>query len=210
MRRSSRGVRTISGNSVRVAAAEEAGGGLVDAFAEAFFEGPAGGGGLEAAGALEDDEAVARQRFVENGEELGGELLDLFVGRVDENEVVGCVAWGLPFGGVGRGDGCIQFFLHAFGDDLDVVADHDGGSFVEFYESGVTGAAAEGFEAVGAGAGEEVEAALVFDPGGGAGEDALAQLVHGGAMDRLIVDAERDAACFASGDAHLWKVKTTT
>ena len=166
---------------------EEAGGGLVGAFAEAFAELPAGGGGFEVSGGFEYDEAVGGEGGFEEGEEGGGEAGDLVVGGVDEDEVVGGVG-GAPLGGVGGVDGGVERLSHALGYDGDVLLDHEGGARVELDEGGGGGAAAEGFESVGAGAGEEVEDAGALDEGADAGEDALAELVHGGTVDGFLVD----------------------
>lgn len=128
--------------------------------------------------------------LIKEEEEFRGELFERFVGRVDEDEVEGSrPCCGLPFGGVASGYLCIQFFTHAFGDDGYVGLDHGGGASIEFDEGTVVGAAAKGFETVGAGAGEEIEDAGVFDPGGGAREDALSQFVHGRTVHCLLVDA---------------------
>ncbi len=71
----------------------EAEGGLVFAFAEAFFEEPVGGFEGEIAGHFEGDDAVFCSKFVEEGEEFGGNFFDDVVGRVDEDDVEGVVGW---------------------------------------------------------------------------------------------------------------------
>ena len=66
----------------------------------------------------------------------------------------------------------------------------------------MAGAAAKGFEAVSAGAGEEVEHTRAGDALGEGGKDGGAEGVGGGAQFTTAGKLELDAAGLASGDAH--------
>lgn len=71
-----------------------------------------------------------------------------------------------------------------------------------FDEDGFGGAAAEGFDADGAGAGEDVEEARACDGGAEDVEEGFAQAVTGGTKGRAFEALQDTAAIFAGDDAH--------
>jgi len=73
---------------------------------------------------------------------------------------------------------------------------------VIFDEGYVGGAAAEGFDADGAGAGEDVEEARACYGGAEDVEERFAQAVAGGTESEALQALQDTAAVFASDDAH--------
>lgn len=72
-----------------------------------------------------------------------------------------------------------------------------------FDEGYVGGAAAEGFDADGAGPGEDVEEARAYDAGAEDVEEGFAKAVAGGAESEAFQALQDAAAVFACNDAHL-------
>ncbi len=195
-------------------AAEEADGGLAGTAADALEEGPAGGGEVEFAGVFEDEDRIGGGRgdFQEVGEEARGDLGDDRVGRVDEDEVGrGVLGRGAPGEGVAGDELEIAgLAAGAFGDDGDVLAEAGGGLGVLLDEDAACGAAAPGFEAVAATAGEEIGEAGVEDAGAEGGEDCLAHAVGGGAHGVAFGHRQdRPARCSAADSHRAGSAKST-
>ena len=122
--------------------------------------------------------------------------MDVFsVGGVGEDEVViFSAAEGLQ--GVGLVDGGVGEFGF-----VEVLADYFGGLVVLVDEEAGFGTSAEGFEAEGAGAGEEVEDGGVFEAGLDDGEEGFADAVRSGA-GAFFGNEEGDASGFSGDDSH--------
>ena len=84
----------------------------------------------------------------------------------------------------------------------EILADEFCGGRVIFEEGYVGGAAAEGFDAYGAGAGEDVEEARAYDAGAEDVEERFAKAVAGGTEREAFQALQDAAAIFAGDDAH--------
>jgi len=139
--------------------------------------------GGELAGVLGDDDRVGGEDdCVVLGEEVegGAVLVARFVGWVEENDVGGALVF----------DHCIEELADAAVFDGvaalelecgDVGADGEDGFGLALGEPAEVGAAAEGFDSDGAGAGVEVGEPGAFNAGGEDVEEGFAETVAGGA-----------------------------
>jgi len=149
---------------------------LARAFAEAAQESPASGrSGSESAGGFEHETRIGAEPGGDAGEQRLAAFREERVGRVGEDQVKwrgGRRRPGEDIGGENLaergGVGCAE----GFGDGGEVGANDGGGGGMVFHPGDMDGAAAEGFEAVGAGAGEEVEDARAGDSLGQGGKTA--------------------------------------
>jgi len=87
---------------------------------------------------------------------------------------------------------------------VEIVANQFCGGRVVFDEGYVGGAAAEGFDAYGAGTGEDVDEARPYDSGAEDVEERFAQAVAGGTESESFQAFEDAAAIFAGDDTH-WR-----
>jgi len=163
-------------------------------------------GELEFVVMLEDDEGVMGQE-IGGGEKFeGASVIDMVgVGGIDENEIEWrsgrSVAGGefLEGGeGIGGEDGVARSDLER----VEILADEFCGGRVIFDEGNVGGAAAESFNADGAGAGEDVEKARADNAGAEDIEKRFAQAVAGGTKSEPLQALQDTAAIFAGDDAH--------
>ena len=74
-----------------------------------------------------------------------------------------------------------------------------------FDEDYVGGAATEGFDADGAGAGEDVEKSGAYDAGAEDVEERFAKAIAGGTKREAFEALQDAAAVFAGDDTHKWK-----
>jgi len=86
---------------------------------------------------------------------------------------------------------------------VEILADEFCGGRVIFDEGYVGGTAAEGFDADGTGAGEDVEEAGAYYAGTEDVEERFAQAVAGGTEGETFETFEDAAAVFAGDDAHI-------
>ena len=140
---------------------------------------------LEGAAVLGDYDAAETEkgRVAEEAEDA---IVLLFFGvrRIDEGEIEWRVGGLVAGGEFFEGAESIEREDLGFGLDFkrgEIAADQGGGGGVIFDEYGLCGAAAEGFDADGTGAGEDVEEARAGDFGGEDIEESFAQAVAGGA-----------------------------
>jgi hypothetical protein len=186
---------------------EEAEGGVALAEDASLQEAADAVGELEGAAVLGDDEAALAEEWGGAKEAEDAVVLRFFgVGRVDEDEI----EWG-----VGRpvlvgdflesAEGVEGEDLRAAGDreGCEVATDQDSGGGVVFDEDGFEGAAAEGFDANGAGAGEDIEETGARDVGTKDVKEGFAKTVAGGAEGVAFEGFEDAAAIFAGDDAHI-------
>jgi hypothetical protein len=164
-------------------------------------------GQLEGAAMFDDYEAALAEKWGGAEEAEGAVVLILFgVGRVDENEIEWRVR-GLVAGGefLERAEGVEGKDLRSVGDceRFEIATDEDCGGGVIFDEDDLDGTAAEGFDADGAGAGEDVKEARAADVWAEDVEEGFAEAVAGGAEGGAFETFEDAAAVFASDDAHL-------
>jgi len=169
-------------------------------------------GEIESAAVLDDYEAALAEKWGGAEEAEDAVVLRFFgVGRVDEDEIEwwvrGLVAGSEFFEGAksvqrknlrpaGDGEGC------------EVATNQDCGGGMVFDEDDFEGAAAEGFDANGAGAGEDIEEAGARDVGAEDVEEGFAKTVAGGAEGVALEGFEDAAAEFTGDDAHLiWMVR---
>jgi len=164
-------------------------------------------GELEFVVMLEDDEGVGSEE-IGGGEKFeGAGVVDVGgVGGIDEDEIEArrgrtvargkFLQGGVDVGGengVARGDF----------ERVEILADQFCGGWVIFDEGYVGGAAAEGFNAYGAGAGEDVEEARAYYTWAEDVEERFTQSVAGGTKSEAF-EALEDAAAIFSGDyAHI-------
>ena len=140
---------------------------------------------IESAAMLGDYEAALAEERGGAEEAEGAVVLNFFgVGGIDEDEIEWCVG-GFVAGG--------EFFEGAEGvegedkgsgldfEGCEIAPDESGGGSVVFDEDDFDGAAAYGFDADGAGAGEDVEEARAGDVGAEDVEEGFAEAVAGGA-----------------------------
>ena len=127
---------------------------------------------------------------------------DIVVGRVDKDQLGALAAGGAGIQIAGDGvDRALREFT-AFEHGLLVLL-HTGERLpIDLVERGFDCAAAEGFEAVGAGAGEEIGHAAAFDAGAEAGKDRLAHPIRGGTCGVALGGLDLNAAGVAACDAH--------
>ncbi len=163
-------------------------------------------GELEFVVMLEDDEGVVGQE-IGGGEEFeGAGIVDVSgVGRIDEDEIEWRSGRSVARGefleggeGVGGEDGVAGGDLER----VEILADEFGGGRVIFNEGNVSGAAAESFNANGAGSGEDVEEARADYAGAENVEESLAQAVAGRTKREALQALQDTAAIFAGDDAH--------
>src|SRR4249920_2306397 len=133
---------------------------------------------------LEDDEGIVGEE-VGGGEEFeGAGVVDVRgVGRIDENEIKWRSGRSVARGEFLQGSEGVGGEDSVAGGDLErveILTDEFGGGRVVFDEGYVGGAAAEGFDADGAGAGEDIEEARAYNPGAEDIEKRFAQAVAGG------------------------------
>ena len=155
---------------------------------------------------LEDDEGVGSEE-IGGGEEFecAGVIDVSGVGRIDENEIEWRSGRSVARGefleggeGVGGEDGV------AGGDfeRVEILADEFCGGRVIFDKGNMGGAAAEGFDADGAGAGEDVKETRAYDAGAEDVEERFAKAVAGGTEREPLQALQDTAAIFAGNDAH--------
>jgi len=85
---------------------------------------------------------------------------------------------------------------------IEILADQFRGRSMIFDEDGFSGAAAEGFDAYGAGAGKDIDETRVHDSWAQDVEKGLAQAITCGTEGRAFEALEDAAAIFAGDDAH--------
>ena len=164
---------------------EEAEGGVALAEDAGLQEASDALGQIERAAMLGDDEAALAEKWGRAEEAERAVVLIFFgVGGIDENEIergVGGLVAGSEFF---EGAECVE------GEDLGSAGDCEGfevatnqgsGGCVVFDEHDFEGAAAESFDADGAGAGEDVEETRAGDVGAEDVEESFAEAVAGGA-----------------------------
>jgi hypothetical protein len=186
---------------------EEAEGGVALAEDAGLQEAADALGQIESAAMLGDYEAALAEKWGGAEEAEDAVVLRFFgVGRVEEDEI----EWG-----VGRfvlvGD-FLEGAEGVEGEDLragsdcegcEVATDQASGGGVVFDEDDFEGAAAEGFDANGAGAGEDIEETRAGDVGAEDVEEGFAEAVAGG-TERVALEGFEDAAAiFAGDDAHI-------
>ena len=191
---------------------EEAEGGVALAEDASLQESADAVGELEGAAVLSNDEAALAKKWGEAEEAEDAVVLRFFgIGRVDEDEI----EWG-----VGRfvlvGD-FLEGAEGVEGEDLgsvvdcqrfEITADQDGGGGVVFDEDDFEGAAAERFNADGAGAGKDIEEAGTGDVGAEDVEEGFAKTVAGRAEGVAFEGFEDATAIFAGDDAHCLRNRT--
>jgi hypothetical protein len=164
-------------------------------------------GELESAAVLGDYEAALTEKWGGAEEAEDAVVLRFFgVGRVDEDEIEWGVGRFVLVGDFLEGaEGVEGEDLGSAGDceGFEVAANQDSGGGVVFDEDDFEGAAAEGFDANGAGAGEDIEKAGARDVGAEDVEEGFAKAVAGGAEGVALEGFEDAAAIFAGDDAHL-------
>jgi len=161
---------------------------------------------LEGAAVFGDNDAAETEKGSVAEEAEDAIVLRFFgIGRIDESEIEGSV---------GRLVASGEFFERAegverkdlgFGLDFErgeVAADQCGGGGMIFDEDSLGGAAAEGFDADGAGAGEYVEEAGAGYFGSEDIEESFAEAVAGGAQGVALEGFEDAAAIFTGDYAH--------
>ncbi len=165
-------------------------------------------GEFEFAGVLGDDDGVL---VYEGGIAEKIHDAEIFVSGgvrgIEEDEVVSEIAVFLALFELFKG--AVGIHLQdggAFADfqGFEIVADELGGGCVIFDEEDALRAAAEGFNADGAGAGEEVEEVGAWDSGGENVEEGFAEAVARGAEVGRIEGFELTRAVSAGDDAHGW------
>jgi len=151
-------------------------------------------------GMFPDDPSLGGEETVEPSRHVpGGQLRgSLIVGGIEEDEVKR----------FGRGGGNPVFHRgfengKVVAECLQVVAQGFGGAVMVLDEEGGLGAAAEGLDAIGAGAGKEIEDAGVRHPVAQGGEDGRADPILGGTQARDDGHFEVAAAVDAAGDAQM-------
>ena len=163
-------------------------------------------GEIERAAMFGDYEAALAEEWGGAKEAEDASVLIFFgVGRVDENEIEWRVR-GLVAGGdlLEGAEGVEGEDLRSAGDceRFEIAADERGGGGVIFDEDGFDGAAAEGFDSNGAGAGEDVEETRAGDVGAEDVEESFAEAVASGTEGVASEGFEDAAAVFAGDDAH--------
>jgi hypothetical protein len=186
---------------------EEAEGGVALAEDASLQEAADAVGELEGAAVLGDDEAALAKKWGRAEEAEDAVVLRFFgVGRVYESEIEWGVGRFVLVGDFLEGaEGVEGEDLRAAGDceGCEVATNQDSGGGVVFDEDDFEGAAAEGFDADGAGAGEDVEEARAGDVGAEDVEEGFAKAVAGGAEGVALEGFEDAATVFAGDDAHI-------
>lgn len=185
---------------------EEAEGGVALAEDASLHEAADALGELEGAAVLGDDEAALAEKWGGAEEAEDAVVLRFFgVGRVDEDEIEWGVGRFVLVGDFLEGaEGVEGEDLRAAGDceRCEVATNQDSGGGVVFDEDDFEGAAAESFDADGAGAGEDIEEAGARDVGTEDVEEGFAEAVAGRAERGALEAFEDAAAIFAGDDAH--------
>jgi len=185
---------------------EEAEGGVALAEDASLQEAADALGEIEGAAVLGDDEAALAEKWGGAEEAEDAVVLRFFgVGRVYESEIEWGVGRFVLVGDFLEGaEGVEGEDLRAAGDceGFEVATDQDSGGGVVFDEDDFEGAAAEGFDANGAGASEDVEEARAGDVGAEDVEESFAKAVTGRAEGVALEAFEDAAAIFAGDDAH--------
>ena len=163
-------------------------------------------GEIESAAVLGDDEAALAEKWGGAEEVEDAVVLRFFgVGRVDEDEIEWGVGRFVLVGDFLEGaEGVEGEDLGSAGDceGFEVTTDQDSGGGVVFDEDDFEGSAAEGFDANGAGAGEDIEEAGARDVGAEDVEESFAKAVAGGTEGVALEGFEDAATIFAGDDAH--------
>ena len=191
---------------------EEAEGGVALAEDASLQEAADALGEIEGAAVLGDDEAALAEKWGGAEEAEDAVVLRFFgVGRVYESEIEWGVGRFVLVGDFLEGaEGVEGEDLRAAGDceGCEVATNQDCGGGMVFDEDDFEGAAAEGFDANGAGAGEDIEEAGARDVGAEDVEEGFAKTVAGGAEGVALEGFEDAAAEFTGDDAHLiWMVR---
>jgi hypothetical protein len=163
-------------------------------------------GELEFVVMLKDDQGVGSEE-IGGGEKFeGAGVVDVgSIGGIDEYEVEtrsgGSAARGeLLEGGMGVGGEDGEAGRDFEG--VEILADQFCGGGVILYEGYLGGAAAKGFDADGAGAGEQIEKAGAYDAGTEDVEERFAQAITCGTEGEAFEAFQDTAAVFAGDDAH--------